>query len=330
MPLVRFSGSRALRVGGFVAALTALAVVCAPVGAAQSSESSAVTLRAEADTLSSRYFSALARVQKLDADIALNQQAVGDLAVRAKRVRADARGRALLAYTSSGTQLGALITGADSLDTARRAQLIDRVNERDQAVYKKLHAATRDLRTQQRVLREMRQTQADALSELRDQGAAIDAKLAQAEQQERAAAAASAQAAAPTASTGDSTTSSTAAPQTSGAPAPTTTTGPPAITPSPPPGYTGTPGVNPHHDDPFLTCVRKRESGGNYSVVNPSGPYLGAYQFLQSTWNVTASHAGRAGLVGVPANLATPYDQDEMAWTLYQWQGKGPWGGGCT
>ena len=28
-------------------------------------------------------------------------------------------------------------------------------------------------------------------------------------------------------------------------------------------------------------------------------------------------------------DVASPYDQDEMAWTLYQWQGTGPWGGGC-
>jgi hypothetical protein len=63
--------------------------------------------------------------------------------------------------------------------------------------------------------------------------------------------------------------------------------------------------------------------------VNPAGPYLGAYQFLQATWNVTASHAGRAELVGVPANVASPYDQDEIAWALYQWQGAGPWGGSC-
>jgi hypothetical protein len=97
----------------------------------------------------------------------------------------------------------------------------------------------------------------------------------------------------------------------------------------PPPDYAGTPGTNAHHDDPFLTCVRARESGGYYGAVNPSGPYLGAYQFLQATWNGTANHAGRADLVGVPANLATPYDQDELAWALYQWQGMGPWGGGC-
>jgi hypothetical protein len=114
------------------------------------------------------------------------------------------------------------------------------------------------------------------------------------------------------------------------APPTTATTAPPAPrAPAPPPSYSGTPGVSPHHDDPFLACVRQRESGGNYGAVNPAGPYLGAYQFLQATWNVTASHAGRSDLVGVPANVASAYDQDEMAWTLYQWQGQGPWGGGC-
>ena len=63
--------------------------------------------------------------------------------------------------------------------------------------------------------------------------------------------------------------------------------------------------------------------------MNPAGPYLGAYQFLQSTWNATANHMGRPGLVGVPPNIATPYDQDDVAWALYQWQGAAPWGGSC-
>jgi hypothetical protein len=63
--------------------------------------------------------------------------------------------------------------------------------------------------------------------------------------------------------------------------------------------------------------------------VNPAGPYLGAYQFLQSTWDVTANYSGRTDLVGVPVNLASAYDQDETAWALYQWQGAAPWGGSC-
>jgi hypothetical protein len=331
MPLVRRSGSRALCTGLLAVAITAMAVLLAPLAHAQTSapaaSDSAATLRAEADAASSRYFAALDRVQALDADIARNQQVVDAMLARAKQARADARARALVAYTSSGTQLSTLVDGTNTLDTARRAHLIDRVNERDETVYAKLQDATRALHKQQRVLEDTRAAQTSALAQLRDEGAAIDAKLAQAVQreQEAQAAVAALAAAAPT-----------TVPPTSGAPAaaatsPTTTTtrAPAPSTPAPPPSYSGTPGVSPHHDDPFLACVRQRESSGNYGAVNPAGPYLGAYQFLQSTWNVTASHAGRSDLVGVPANVASAYDQDEMAWALYQWQGPGPWGGGC-
>ena len=84
--------------------------------------------------------------------------------------------------------------------------------------------------------------------------------------------------------------------------------------------------MHPHHDDYFLTCTRNRESGGRYNAYNPAGPYMGAYQFLQSTWNGTANRAGRPELIGVPPNTASQYDQDDMAWDLYQSSGRGPWG----
>jgi hypothetical protein len=293
----------------------------------------AVDEQRQRPALSTRYFAALARVQSLDNDITRSEERVNELQLRAKRARAAARERALLAYTSSGTQLSTLVEGGDTLDTARRAHLIDRVNAHDEDVYQKMQLATRSLRKQQRELRATRQAQADALDALRSQGAAIDAKLAQAEAQEHAAAAA---ATAPTTLPEVSAATETTNTTVGGTPASaatststTTTTVAPPTTPTPPPNYVGTPGTSPHHDDPFLTCVRLRESGGNYSAVNPAGPYLGAYQFLQSTWNLTATHAGRTDLVGVPANTATPYDQDEIAWALYQWQGMGPWGGHC-
>jgi len=323
MPLIRQSGSRALVVGVLVALCATVGTAFAPFADAQTS-SSASDLRAQADALSSKYFSALERVSSLDDDITRNEQLRDDLLARAKAARAAARARALVAYTSAGTQLATLVDGNDTLETARRAHLIDQVNAHDQDVYNTLHKATRALHKQEQELRDTRQAQADALSELKAQGAAVDAKLAQAEALEQAAAvqAAAAKAAATT------TTTAAGAPA-AAAPTTTSTTVAPPSTPTPPPDYSGTPGVSPHHDDPFLSCVRQRESGGNYSVVNPSGPYLGAYQFLQSTWNVTAAYAGRSDLVGLPANLASPYDQDEMAWALYQWQGKGPWGGSC-
>ncbi|GIU85767.1 MAG: hypothetical protein KatS3mg009_0282 [Acidimicrobiia bacterium] len=44
---------------------------------------------------------------------------------------------------------------------------------------------------------------------------------------------------------------------------------------------------------------------------------------------MTAARAGRDDLIGVNPIDASPYDQDELAWTLYQWQGNRPWGGRC-
>ena len=85
-----------------------------------------------------------------------------------------------------------------------------------------------------------------------------------------------------------------------------------------------------HHNDPFLTCVRQHESGGNYQAVSPGGQYRGAYQFLQSTWDATANHIGAGNLVGLDPSAASATVQDDMAWALYQWQGPGPWAGsGC-
>ena len=58
------------------------------------------------------------------------------------------------------------------------------------------------------------------------------------------------------------------------------------------------------------------ESGGDYTITNPSGKYRGAYQFDRSTWN---SVAGRydPSLVGVDPAAASPADQDAMALALY-------------
>lgn len=90
------------------------------------------------------------------------------------------------------------------------------------------------------------------------------------------------------------------------------------------------------HADPFLTCTRSHESShtpplydNGYGARNPSGKYLGAYQFSQSTWNNTARHLGALELVGVDPATASVWDQDRMALDLYQWQGKRPWLGRC-
>jgi len=98
----------------------------------------------------------------------------------------------------------------------------------------------------------------------------------------------------------------------------------PVWRPAPPPIEAGEPS-----DGDFFSCIRQRESGGDYGVTSRNGLYHGAYQFLQSTWDSTAASVGRDDLIGVDPASASPSDQDAMAGALYAQSGSRPWGGYC-
>jgi hypothetical protein len=80
---------------------------------------------------------------------------------------------------------------------------------------------------------------------------------------------------------------------------------------------------------PFLQCVVRQESGGNYQAVSPDGLYMGAFQFSQPTWNEAAQLAGLPQLIGVPPNEASKADQDTLAIALYAADGEQPWYDPC-
>jgi hypothetical protein len=71
-------------------------------------------------------------------------------------------------------------------------------------------------------------------------------------------------------------------------------------------------------------ALRDCESGGDYTITNPSGKYRGAYQFDRTTWDSVASRHDPA-LVGVDPAAASPAEQDAMAYALYTERGAQPW-----
>ena len=80
-----------------------------------------------------------------------------------------------------------------------------------------------------------------------------------------------------------------------------------------------------------LSCLRWRESRGDYTVHNSQGSGAsGAYQFMPGTWSSVAASEGRSDLVGMDPADAHPADQDAMAAALYAQQGSRPWGGACS
>lgn len=253
--------------------------------------------QARADVVANTYFQALDRSNQLDLQVADLEQNIAQLEQRVSDLRDQARARAVEAYKRSGSPLAAQFgDNSSAMESARRSVWLDLLNARDDNVATQLRHARDDLGVQKDQLETARQQQADLVNQLKSEQDRLNGELVAAQNERRGA-------------------GSVPAPRGS-APAPSS-------------AYSPTPGENPHHNDPFLVCTRGIESGGNYQAYNASGPYYGAYQFTQSTWNATANHAGRGDLVGVDPRQASEYDQDEMAWTLYQWQGKGPWGGRC-
>jgi len=84
------------------------------------------------------------------------------------------------------------------------------------------------------------------------------------------------------------------------------------------------------HNPPggFLACVRRHESGGNYTAKNPNSTASGAYQFLDSTWRTMSARAGHSGWGS--ARYAPPWVQDAVAVYTVNSGWRSAWNGtGC-
>jgi DNA repair exonuclease SbcCD ATPase subunit len=272
--------------------------------------------RAKIDDAAQRFFDAQKEKSDIDAGIAQFTRQINDAAAKVASAQRIAGKRALELYKQGTVQYVSAV-GKSVMDSARRAELIDRANSQAREAIDQLNAAAANLRAERSMLVHAQKEQAKAVEQVAEERTTLDAQLADLQAQ-----------ALRKARVHPVRRSQPGPPAVAAAPAEVAAVPASAPAPAAAPVANST-GVSPHHDEPFLVCTRRIESGGNYSIVSSDGVYYGAYQFLPSTWNATASHAGRLDLIGVLPSRASAYDQDEMAWTLYQWQGNGPWGGRC-
>ena len=90
-----------------------------------------------------------------------------------------------------------------------------------------------------------------------------------------------------------------------------------SVTTKQPKAQVETVGAKPSFSGNFQAALAKlRSCEGGYGSWNPAGPYYGAYQFDERTWNSVS---------GAPYGSASPAQQDEAAWRLYQKRGWQPW-----
>lgn len=317
-----------------VATISALGVLPAiPAHAATTGDQVATTTQA-INAAAQHWFAAQDDAARIDAGIADIEHQISVEQTRMQETRKVATERAVILYKNADMGLTSIF-GTTALDSARRAHLADDANAGGDAAIAQLTAAVDDLNTQRRNLRSEQAQQKNVLREVASERVSLDTQLtavrAVAQREARVAVAAARDQ--KTRLLADAHVRALAVDRRALADTSSAPTGPPTtnsvtavvITVTAPPSNGQ---VSSHHDDPFLVCTRVRESRGEYDVVSSSG-YYGAYQFLPSTWDITAIHAGRQNLVGVLPSRASAFDQDELAWSLYQWQGKGPWGGRC-
>jgi len=271
---------------------------------------------------------ALQAVDADDAQLAAIRQHIAATRRQIAQDMVELRRAAVSAYVTGGTQSDAtnplfssdpangasgvytqvmtndLSSAVRSLQTNRRVLDAEIASEGQLAA-----AAQRQAAQASTLLADAQSTEATLAQQKSSVTSQLSAAIASQRQQAAAASAAAAAAAAPT----------VVVPQPSPvAPSPLNQTG----------GSAGTNGALPALP-PFLQCVIQAESGGNYQAVSPTGQYMGAFQFSQSTWNEAAQLAGIPSLVGVPPTAASPRDQDLLAIALYDADGEQPWYDPC-
>jgi murein DD-endopeptidase MepM/ murein hydrolase activator NlpD len=160
----------------FVSLAAATLVSASGAGAAtavdlESARQKLTEARAAANETAAQFSAADHQLEETRQEIAKLQDSITTTKAKVQELREYTRQRAVFAYTHPGTSLEALVDATDAIDAARRQQLLDRANQSDNDIAKRLAALTSQLKSQQGEL-EHQEREQQALS---DQ---LDTKLA--------------------------------------------------------------------------------------------------------------------------------------------------------
>ncbi|MET0628124.1 MAG: peptidoglycan DD-metalloendopeptidase family protein [Acidimicrobiia bacterium] len=109
------------------------------------------------------------------------ETSINELKAKAQELQGIVRQRAVYAYTHKGQDLDIVVDAGNPVEAARRSQLLDQANERDNTAVRKLAAVNEDLRDQQDTLKEQESQQAAVKSQLQTKLNDLQAKLADAQ-----------------------------------------------------------------------------------------------------------------------------------------------------
>jgi len=127
--------------------------------------------RAAANETAALFSAADHQLEQTREDIGRLQESISTTRAKVLELREYTRQRAVFAYTHPGSSLEALVDATDAVDAARRQQLLDRANQTDNEISKRLATLTSQLKDQQSDLERQEREQ----QELSDQ---LDTKLA--------------------------------------------------------------------------------------------------------------------------------------------------------
>jgi len=135
--------------------------------------------RATANEAAAAYSAAEGKLAETEQRISELEASIDGLKSEAATLKGVVRERALYAYTHQGEDLDLVVDASGPVEAARKSQLLDQANQRDNFAVRKLAAINEDMREQQRTLEEQETQQATVKAQLGGRSSELQGKLAE-------------------------------------------------------------------------------------------------------------------------------------------------------